>query len=129
MNHLATAIKNAYQSQGNSSEANKVYIEFIKANLIIPVEKNLNEDEEPKVLFLQENNHFFLPVFTEQAHLDSWASTISDSIHVLKLSGVDLLKGIEENVTVCLDIGSELYKEFNQSEIARMKSLIIKFFK
>lgn len=122
------AIKEAFESSGNSKEANKVYLEFIKANFIIPIESD-SDDDNPKVLFLEDNNNVFLPVFTEMKYLDAWATEISQQIKLLKLSGVDLLKGLGEKVTVCLDIGSELYKEFNPSEIERMRSMVLKLFK
>jgi hypothetical protein len=127
MNSLNSAIKDALESSGNLKEANKAYLEFIKANFIIPVEQNA-DDENPEVLFLQDNNNLFLPVFTEMNFLNAWASEITKEIKLLKLSGVDLLKGLGENVTVCLDIGSEVYKEFIPSEIARMRSMVLKFF-
>lgn len=127
MNSLNSAIKNALESSGNLKEANKAYLEFIKANFIIPIEQNA-EDDDPLVLFLHDNDNLFLPVFTEMNYLDAWASEISTKIKLLKLSGVDLLKGLGENVTVCLDIGTDLYKEFNPSEIARMRSMVLKFF-
>jgi hypothetical protein len=127
MNALHFAIKKALDSSGSSKEANKAYLEFIKANFIVPIENS--HDEEPNVLFLQENEHIFLPVFTEMSYLDAWASDIAQKIKILKLSGVDLLKGLGENVTVCLNIDSEIYKEFNPSEIARMRSMVLKLFK
>lgn len=127
MNSLNSAIKEALESSGNLKEANKAYLEFIKANFIIPIEQNIDE-EEPRVLFLEDKDNFYLPVFTEMDYLNAWASEISKEIKLLKLSGVDLLKGIGDNVTVCLDIGHDLYKEFNPSEIARMRSMVLKFF-
>lgn len=129
MNALDHAIKEALDSSGNTKEANKAYLEFIKANFIIPVEHALEENEQPRVLFLQEGSNVFLPVFTEQDYMDAWAKDIAEEINLLKLSGVDLLKGIGDNVTVCLNIGSAIYKEFNPSEIARMRSMVLKFFK
>lgn len=128
MNSLNVAVKAALENKGTLKEANKAYLEFIKANFIIPVEKSTQE-EEPKVLFLQEQNNLFLPVFTEIQYLDAWAKEINENIQLLKLSGVDLLKGIGDDVIVCLDIGSSIYKEFNPAEIARMKSMVLKFFK
>lgn len=128
MNALNLAIKEALDSTGNTKEANKAYLEFIKANFVIPVEQGTDSDE-PKVLFLQENEHIFLPVFTEMSYLNSWASEVAEEINLLKLSGVDLLKGLGENVTVCLNIGSEIYKEFNPTEINRMRSIVLKLFK
>ncbi len=128
MNSLNLAIKEALQASGNNKEANKAYLEFIKANFIIPVEQN-SDDDNPEVLFLQDGNNCFLPVFTEMSYLDAWAAEINGQIKLLKLSGVDLLKGLGENVTVCLDIGSEQYKEFNPAETARMRSMVLKLFK
>lgn len=128
MNELEKAIEQALMTEGSNKEANKAYLEFIKANFIIPIEKNFTE-ESPQVLYLQENNQVFLPVFTSMAHFDHWAAGIADEIRLLKLSGVDLLKGIGENVIVSLNIGSKLYKEFNPAELARMRSMVLKLFK
>ncbi|KTC94366.1 SseB family protein [Legionella erythra] len=128
MNSLELAVKNALASQGDSQQANKAYLEFIKANFIIPVAIDSAPDN-PEVLFLNEGEHTFLPVFTDMSYLDAWAQDIRDAIQILRLSGVDLLKGIGEDVIVCLNIGSAIYKEFNASEIARMRSMVLKLFK
>lgn len=128
MNSLELAVKNALESQGNSTEANKAYLEFIKANFIIPVAMDSAPDN-PAVLFLRENGHTFLPVFSDMRYLDAWAKDIRDAIHILRLSGVDLLKGLGDEVIVCLNIGSDHFKEFNASELARMRSMVLKLFK
>lgn len=128
MNELDIAIDQALSTEGNNKEANKAYLEFIKANFIIPIEKKTH-DEEPIVLFLEDNGQAFLPVFTEMSYFDEWAKDIQDEIQLLKLSGVDLLKGVGDNVFVSLNIGSKVYKEFNPSELARMRSMVLKLFK
>ncbi len=127
MNELEEAIVKAIAAEGNNKEANKAYLEFIKANFIIPIE-NGPEEAEPKVLFFEENGNTFLPVFTSLEIMNNWASDIAENIQLLRLSGVDLLKGIGDNVTVSLNIGSNAYKEFNPSEVMRMRSMILKFF-
>ena len=128
MNQLETANEQALVTEGSNKEANKAYLEFIKANFIIPIEKN-SADSEPRVLYLEEASQVFLPVFTSMEYFDLWASDIGDSIQLLELTGVDLLKGIGEHVIVSLNIGSKLYKEFNPSELARMRSMVLKLFK
>jgi len=128
MNELEIAIEQAIASQGTNKEANKAYLEFIKANFIIPIEKHSAKDS-PEVLYLQDNGQVFLPVFTNMTYFDAWAADIKDNIQLLKLSGVDLLKGIGEQVIVCLNIGSKVYKEFNPAELARMRSMVLKLFK
>ena len=128
MNNLEIAIQEAIKSEGNNKEANKAYLEFIKANFIVPIEKN-SDIVTPEVLYFQENEQVFLPVFTNMDFFDQWAADIKDRIQLLKLSGVDLLKGIGENVNVSLNIGSHYYKEFNPAELARMRSMVLKLFK
>lgn len=127
MNALETAIAKALECGGDSKEANKAYLEFIKGNFIIPIEKDSSQ-ESPKVLYLEENGHVFLPVFTNINYFDHWAKAISNEINLLKLSGVDLLKGIGDEVIVSLNIGSVHYKEFNVGELARMRSMVLKLF-
>ena len=127
MSILESAIAEAYAKEGNSEQANKAYLEFIKANFIIPVEKDSGQ-KDPEVLFLVEEQQIYLPVFTDMTYFKPWAEEISEQIELLKLSGVDLLKGIGDEVTVCLNIGSPYYKEFNASELARMRSMVLKFF-
>jgi hypothetical protein len=127
MNSLEKAVESAINSKGDSKHANKAYLEFIKANLIIPVEKN-PKSEEPEVLFLESDNQIFIPVFSSMQHFDAWAYEIKDEINLLKLSGVDFLKGVQENIIVALNPGSDIYKEFNPAEIARMRSMVIKIF-
>ncbi len=128
MNNLELAIKQAIHSEGSSKEANKAYLEFIKANFIIPIEKKSAADQ-PEVLYLQDNGHTFLPVFTHIEYFHEWATEIKDHIQILRLSAVDLLKGIGEQVIVSLNIGSPSYKEFNPAELARMRSMVLKLFK
>lgn len=127
MNALEESVKKALAERGENLAANKAYLEFIKANFTVPIEKN--NSEEPQVLFLNDGDQAFLPVFTNMNDLKSWAKDIENDIDLLKLSGVDLLKGIGDNVTVCLNIGSPNYKAFNPSEIARMRSMVLKLFK
>ena len=44
MNALELAIDDAIKSSGEQTKANKAYLEFLKANLIIPIEKNQNNN-------------------------------------------------------------------------------------
>ena len=128
MNALEIAIKNAINASGERNEANKAYLEFLKANFMIPIENEL-KDGEPVVLYLHENEEVYLPVFTNMKYFDAWAKDIRDNIQLLKLSGVDLLKGIGDNITICLNPGSEVYKAFNPAELARLKGMVLKLFK
>lgn len=127
MNELEKALQAALIGEGKQQLSNKAYLEFIKANFIIPIEKNSSEDA-PEVLYLENNQDVFLPVFSHMDYFNPWVAEISGEVKLLKLSGVNLLKGIGDNVLISLNIGSPFYKEFNVAEIARMRSMILKFF-
>ena len=128
MNALETAIIAALKTKGDSKEANKAYLEFIKANFIMPVDIKQAETENPSPLYLVEGENVYVPVFSNQASLDNWVREIKNEIYIYQLSGVNLLKGIGDNVHICLDIGTNSYKLFLPAEIARMRSIILKFF-
>lgn len=127
MNALELAVRAAIDAEGERNKANKAYLEFIKANFIVPIERNTPETGA-QVLFLEEADEIFLPVFSSEFYLDAWVEPVKAKIDILKLSGVDLLKGIGENVTVALNIGSDCYKLFNPAEIDRMRGMVLKIF-
>ncbi len=127
MDALEQAISAAILSAGDMNQANKAYLEFIKANFIIPIKKHPSSNE-PEVLFLTHQNQYLLPVFSAMNYFDQWASEISNEISLLKLTGVNLLKGVGDDTLICLNIGAPHYKEFNQSEIAKMKGIVLKIF-
>lgn len=127
MSSLERAILDALAANGESVAANRAYLEFTKANFIIPIRRESAPDA-PEVLFLTENNEHFLPVFTSMEYLDTWAAEIAAEISILRLSGVDLLKGIGDQVHVCLDPPTPHGKVFSPAEIARMKGIVLKFF-
>ncbi|MCC5791180.1 MAG: SseB family protein [Legionellaceae bacterium] len=127
MNALEQAIIAAKNTAGQAKEANKAYLEFIKANFMMPLDRQQHTDQ-PRPLYLVEGDSIYVPVFSNQADFDAWAGEIQHDIQVLRLSGVDLLKGIGDDVHLCFNIGSPSYKLFLPAEIARMRSIIMKFF-
>lgn len=126
MNALEHAVQEALVSGGQKEKANKAYLEFIKANFIVPIEKT--SDDSPRVLFLEEAGEVLLPVFSSEPYLEAWAGPIKEEIQLLRLTGVDLLKGIGQGVTVLLNIDSPVYKAFNPAEIERMRGMVLKLF-
>lgn len=128
MQALENAVIAAIQSKGSTKEVNKAYLEFIKANFIMPIDAALDENAPPVPLYLIDNKQIYLPVFSNQSAFDDWAHDIKDDIHIFRLSGVDLLKGVGDDIHLCLNIGSASYKIFLPGEIARMRSMVLKFF-
>lgn len=129
MRALETAVVAAFEANGNAKEANKAYLEFTKANLIMPVDASQPKSDNPIPLYGVDGEEVYVPVFSSDTLFDNWAKEIQDEIVVLRLSGVDFLKGIGEDIHVCLNIGDPSYKVFLPSEVARMRSIVLKFFK
>lgn len=127
MSAIVTALLDAILHPNDTKRINKAYLEVIKANFIVPVEL-VGEGEEPRVLFLHESEGIFLPVFTDDIYLDGWAKGIAEHINVLRMSGIDLLKGLGNDVSVCLDIGAPHFKIFYPPEMNRLKSMVSKIF-
>ena len=127
MNEFELALRNAFTQAGDNPLANRAYLEFIKAQLLLPIHKR--EDDVIQVLFLNEKEGTFLPVFSNEIFFEAWGHAIKDKIKVLNISGLNLLKGVGAGVTIAMNIGSELYKEFNPDEIERIKLMAVKLFK
>lgn len=127
MTNLSQAIEQAFDNDGDTKSVNKVHLEFLKANFIVPIEKS-SKINEPEVLFLQQGEHTLLPAFTEKNLLDHWAQEIKQEIDILQLTGVNLLKGLGDDVFVCLNPGGESYKEFHPEELRKLKMIVAKFF-
>jgi hypothetical protein len=122
---IEEAILAAIEAQGEQKIANHAYFNFLKSKLYIPVEKN-SLDQEPKVLFLEENDHIFLPVFSDPLYLQEWAGSELHLIDIFELSGIELLKGLGSHVTVAFNPGQTSYKEFNPEEIEKLKTMVVK---
>ncbi|MCX7115802.1 MAG: SseB family protein [Gammaproteobacteria bacterium] len=126
MNAFELAVKEALAAEGETKLANRAYLELIKANFMVPIEKR--EDDAVHVLYITEKDSAWLPVFSSEVYFDAWAKDVKEEIQILRLSGVDLLKGVGENVTVAMNIGSDIYKAFLPAELARMRSMVLKLF-
>lgn len=123
---LEQAIINAISSDGEQSQATQAYFAFLKSELHLPIEKSEHEDAEPRVLFLEQDQLIFLPIFSQPEYLINWAADQIEQIDRFTLTGVELLKGLGDNVTLALNPGLDSYKEFNPDEIAKLKTMILK---
>lgn len=124
-NSLEAAILSAFNEPTDIHKANAVYRAFLTKDLYLPIEKTLDADDVAP-LFLIENDCAFLPVFSNELYLNSWAGEESSQMEILELSGAELLKGVNDKVYLCLDINQEHYKEFSPEEIDRMRLITAK---
>lgn len=121
---LEDAIAKAMAEEGQQSFANQAYFTFLKSAVFMPIEKG--SGDEPRVLFLESNEHVFLPVFSQKPFLVDWAAESISQIDIYELSSIELLAGLGEQVTVALNPGTATYKEFNPEEILKLKTMVTK---
>ena len=123
--NLEQAILDAFESMGEQKQATQAYFSFLKSQIHLPVEKG-SLDTEPMVLFLEHEDHVFLPIFSSVEYLETWAADEISKIDIYTISGVELIKGLGEYVIVALNPGTSTYKEFNPEEIDKLKTMVLK---
>jgi len=127
---LDHCIAKALRSEGQTNDVNQAYLAFLKSDLWVPVkklaaqEKDNTQDFYP--LFTQINNHYFMAAFDTVDRLKTWAGDLFPSIDVVKLSGQEVIAGINEGVYLSLNIGSSSYKEFSPEELNHLKKILSK---
>ena len=88
----------------------------------MPVKKIENDEQPFTPLFVQDGEHFFIPVFDTLERLQHW----SDEVEHIQLMGNAVIRGLGEKVVLCVNIGSPYYKEFLPDEITRLKTMVAK---
>jgi hypothetical protein len=128
MTELDQKIADAFKSEGNQENVNQVYLTLLRTMLFMPVqkEKNVMDDEPFRPLFAKVDENYFLLTFDTSERLMSWAGKELNKMAYVELSGRDMIAGMNENVYLCLNIGTEFYKEFSPDEIKRIKLIVSK---
>jgi len=130
MTELDRLIESAIKSEGKQEDVNKVYLSLLKSRLFVPVKKLIEaaaSEEEPfSPLFAKIEDQFFMAVFDTDERLITWAGDKYSEIDTVELSGRDVIAGINENVYLCLNVGTKFYKEFSPDEIKRLKMVVTK---
>ncbi len=125
MTELDTKIAVAYASLGEQEKVNRVYTAFFRSDLWMPINK-LEGAEEPFIpLYFVEADHYFIPVFDTYERFLNWSTEVA-IIDFVELTGLELLRGVGGSVYLCLNIGTEYYKEFSPDEINRLKVMVAK---
>jgi hypothetical protein len=129
MTELDNIIAKAYQNEGKKEDVNKVYLTFLQTLLYVPVRKELNtkiSDESFSPLFTKIENNIYMPVFDTLDRLKNWAKDAILEMDYVELSGHDVIFGINPEVYLCLNVGTDLYKEFSPDEVFHLKKIIAK---
>jgi hypothetical protein len=125
MNETEQAILSALTNPEDSNQVNHAYFKFLKSQVYLPCEPN-GDPNDPRVLFLEEEEQIFLPVFSEEDYLKEWAGEDQDKIASFMVTGVELILGLGEKVTLAYNPGQSSYKEFNPEEIIKLKTMVAK---
>lgn len=135
MTPLDTLIAKTYASAGKVEDANKVYLTLLQTTLFVPIQQqnskstatsSQKEDEPFTPLFTQYENNFFMMAFDTVERLHHWAGEQKDTMAYVEITGKDVIRGLGQQVYLCLNYGTDYYKEFAPEEIIRLKTIIAK---
>lgn len=129
MTELDSIIAKAYQNDGRKEDVNKVYLTFLQTLLYVPVktiEAQASTDEPFSPLFTKIENNTYMLVFDTLDRLKNWAGDAIDQMNYVELSGHDVIFGIHPEVYLCLNVGTEFYKEFSPDEVFHLKKIVAK---
>lgn len=132
MTELDKLIKAAYMSNAEKDLTNKVYIELFSTRLYMPVSKaQVNfvsqQDDQPVMpLYIEQAGLIYILIFDREERLLDWAGTHLNEMSYIELSGRELIQGLNDNICLCLNYGTEYYKQFFPDELQLLKSVIAK---
>ncbi|MDX1901636.1 MAG: SseB family protein [Gammaproteobacteria bacterium] len=123
---LEQAIAEAYASQGQQADVNRVHLLLLQTKFYLPVQKeHTPTEEEPfRPLFAVHEKHIFMLAFEAEDQMAAWAAEQAGEIAHVQLSGRDLVVGIGENVFLVLNPGAKLSKEFSPEELQYLKKIV-----
>lgn len=129
MTELDQTIAAAFTSEGKQEDVNKVYLTLLRTDFFVPVKKtdpsinHIDEQEPFKPLFAKIDDNYFMLVFDTVERLTTWAGDQLDQIDYVEISGIEVVAGINEGVFLCLNMGTDFYKEFSPDEVKRLKMI------
>ena len=127
MNKLVEAILAAYADE-SEHHTNTVYRVFLGHTLWVPVQpESVTESGEYQPLYQTAAEAHFIPIFSSEETFKAWAGEVVNEFTTVQVRGLDVIRGAGERVFLCLDVGTEHYKEFAPDEIAKLKGIVFKF--
>lgn len=128
MTELDQVISAAFASEGKQEDVNKVYLTLLRTMLFLPVSKEQDpNDEEPfRPLFAQVDDKYFMLAFDTLERLQVWAGDQVDDLGYVEITGADIISGVSEQVYLCINYGTDFYKEFSPDEVKRLKMIVAK---
>ncbi len=129
MSTLEELILSAYQNPDDESIVNKIHIMVLNNYFFLPVLKSNGAepvDKSDNILFIKENNLYFVPFFSKKQYLASWAGDAYDEMDNVLMLGREMIAGIDSQAYLCLDIDQKHYKQFCPDELMKLKKAVNK---
>ncbi len=127
MSELDTVVAAAYASEGQQEKVNKVYVTLFRTLLYMPVYTQDDEDEPFSPLYLEDAGKYFIPIFDSLERLQAWTVNEYENLEYAEILGADVIRCIGEAVVyLCLNAGTDYYKEFSPDEILHLKKMLTK---
>lgn len=128
MSEFDQLIAAAFESGGKQEQVNKVYLGLLKTRFYLPVRKQdpaaVNEEEPFIPLYTQQDDHYLMPIFSTLERLQTWAGDYMEQMEYVELVGWDVVRGLGEQVYLCVNFGTPFYKEFAPDEVKRLKLIV-----
>ncbi len=126
MSELDRVIAAAYNNKGAADKVNKVYVTLFRTTLYMPVYQQDDKDEPFVPLYtIQEGEKYFISVFDALTRLKTWAENEYKDVDYTEMLGADVLRCIgHDRVYLCLNAGTDVYKEFSPEEIVHLKKML-----
>lgn len=127
MSELDQLVKKAVDSEGAQADSNKFYTVFFRSTLFMPAYQQDDVEEPFSPLFLQDGDKYFISVFDSLERLTVWVADEYQDCDYVEIEGSDLIRcSGEQQVYLCLNPGTDFYKEFSPEEIQRLKLMLAK---
>jgi len=126
-----TPLDRALDAAMADPEAQKIFYNvFLNSEIFVPVQEPSNANEAKDLgprpdtftpLLIASKDKAYLPLFDSLERLQAWAK---GGMKYISLPGYALLEGLEGNVHLVLNLGTEHVKEFFLEEIQWLKELV-----
>lgn len=121
--------KSLIAARQDNTKANDFYNLFLNTDVYIPTHdmpekdtvRRAGEDEKFTPVILDNGGKKYLPIFDTLERLQAWANR---SIGYVRMSSHVLLRSIDSDIHVVLNLGTEYYKEFVSEELKMLQEVV-----
>ena len=121
--------KSLIAAQQDNSKANDFYNLFLNTDVYIPTHdmpekdtvRRAEENEKFMPVILDRGGKKYLPIFDTLERLRAWANR---SIGFVRMPSHVLLRSVDSDIHIVLNLGTEYYKEFVSEELKKLQEVV-----